>query len=75
MTKDKLFKMIKISNVKRFDHVLDCGQAVVRYSAIIEGLRVIMESDGSEFRPHISVDEWIAMAKRKYISDLIRDKI
>ena len=75
MTKQELFKMIKISNVKRYDHVHEDGTAVVRYSAMVEGCRALMESDGTGWRPHISVDEWIAMAKRKYIEDLIRDKI
>lgn len=75
MTKVELFKMIKISNVKRYDHVHEDGTAVVRYSAMIEGKRALMESDGSAWRPHISVDEWIVMVKRKYIHDLIQDKI
>jgi hypothetical protein len=70
MTKDELFKMIKISNIKRKDIVLDCGQHVRRYTAIIEGLRVNHESDGI-CRSHLSVYEFINLVKREYIIELV----
>jgi len=74
MTKQELFKMIKMSNIKRKDIVLDCGQVERRYTAIIEGLRVNHESDGV-CRPHLSVYEFINMVKREYIADLIYDEL
>lgn len=70
MTKEELFKMVKISNIKRIDIVLDCGKPVRRYTAIIEGLRVNHESDGV-CRPHLSVYEFINKVKAEYIHRIV----
>lgn len=71
MTKDELFKMIKMSNIKRKDIVFDCGQVERRYTAIIEGLKVNHRCD----HEHLSVYEFINLAKRKYIEALIHDEL
>lgn len=71
MTRDELLKMVKISNIKRKDIVLDDGKAVRRYTAIIEGLRVNHECDGTPCRPHLSVYEFIDFAKAEYIKQLV----
>lgn len=75
MTKDELFKMIKMSNIKRKDIVLDDGRAVRRYVAKIEDKYVRCETDGSTCRPHLSVYEFINKVKADYIIRLANDTL
>lgn len=73
MTKVELFKMIKMSNIKRKDIVLEDGRAVRRYVAKIEDKYVGCETDGTPCRPHLSVYEFINVAKENYIRQLLLD--
>lgn len=70
MTRDQLLKMIKISNIKRKDIVLDDGKSVRRYTAKIEDKYVGCETDGT-CKPHLSVYEFIDFAKTEYIKQLV----
>lgn len=71
MTREELFKMVKISNIKRKDIVLDNGRAVRRYTAKIEDKYIGLETDGTPCRPHLSVYEFIDGAKKTYIQQLV----
>ena len=74
MTKKELLNMVKMSNIKRKDIVLDDGKIERRYSAIIEGFRVNYKSDGV-CTPHLSVYEFIDYAKTNFIYQLLGELI
>ena len=71
MTRDELLKMVNVSNIKKKDIVIDAGKTVRRYTAIIEGLRVNHECDGTPCRPYLSVYQFIDFIKSEYIKQLV----
>ena len=59
-------KEINISDIKRYNMYDVDGSEGVRYSALVNGMRVIHRTDGW-VRPHMSIEEWAQKVVLLYI--------
>jgi hypothetical protein len=59
-------KEINISEIKRHDMYYIDGTSRIKYSALVNGMRVIHGTDGW-VRPHMSTEEWAQKVVQLYI--------